>query len=314
MKKILVKMLGWLFILSLIGGWVYFWRAELLGLKNRFYNQYFPCQKPITYSLDKFDTQFGMSQKSFLTAVSEAEKIWEKPISQNLFEWAPSGTLKINLIFDYRQEATIKLRALGIEVKDDQATYDKLKKQYAALEKNYLAGQAVFKTQAAALTARTEAFNAEVASWNRKGRATPETIERLKAEEAELKLRVDSLNAERTKLNNQAEELNALADTLNRLAQTLNLSTTKYNTIGESRGREFAEGTFVSSASGEAINIYQFDDKGKLVRVLAHELGHALGLGHVSTTKAIMYYLNNGVNEKLTPTDLLELKRHCGLK
>jgi predicted Zn-dependent protease len=48
--------------------------------------------------------------------------------------------------------------------------------------------------------------------------------------------------------------------------------------------------------------------------VLAHELGHALGLDHNEDSKAIMYRLNNGINEKLTNTDLVALKALCGIK
>ena len=297
-----------------IGAAVYFFRIDLFNLKNNFYQQFLPCQEPITYSLGQFDSHFGISQANFLAAVSTAEKIWEKPIGTDLFKYAPSGTLKINLIYDYRQAATLKLRQLGIIVKDDQATYDQLKTKYEALQKNYVEDKAILDGEAATIKRRADAYNADVEKWNRQGGAPPAEVEMLNSEKAILNELLDNHNAKQKLFNNNVNEINALADTLNRLAQTLNLSVARYNTVGASRGREFEEGTYVSSAAVQEIDIYEFDNTNKLVRVLAHEFGHALGLEHVSSTNAIMYYLNNGVNEKLTSPDLLELKKHCGIK
>ncbi|HCY17892.1 TPA: hypothetical protein DHT42_01705, partial [Candidatus Nomurabacteria bacterium] len=65
--------------------------------------------------------------------------------------------------------------------------------------------------------------------------------------------------------------------------------------------------------TGREIDIYQFDNKGKLARVLTHEFGHALELEHLENSKAVMYRLNNGVNEKLTIDDILALKKRCNL-
>ena len=73
------------------------------------------------------------------------------------------------------------------------------------------------------------------------------------------------------------------------------------------------EGVYFFEDGKKEIDIYEFSSREKLIRVLAHEFGHALGLEHLDNPKAIMYYLNEGTNEKLTTDDLTALKQKCRL-
>ena len=275
---------------------------------------YFPCKSPIEYSVGTFDTRFGVSKADFLSAMKDAEAIWEKPIGKDLFSYTTNGALKVNLIYDTRQETTKQLQTMGIVVKNDKASYDEVKAKYQTILSQYNQEKVDFSTRVSAYESRKSAYETAVSQANRKGGADKATYTRLNAERDYLQQESLALQTLQSKLNTDADNVNALVNALNDLAKSLNIKVQDYNNIGDNLQGEFDEGLYKSSANGEEIDIYQFENRTKLVRVLAHELGHALGLDHNEDPKAIMYRLNNGVNEKLTNTDLVLLKSLCGLK
>lgn len=300
-------------LLVVLGATAYVFRVPLTSLWNGWYAQFFPCQRPIAYRIGSFDARFGISRETFLKDMQIAEKIWEKPIDRELFVYRPDGELTVNLVYDYRQEATVKLRSLGFAVDESRGSYDTLKKKYEALTKSYEQNKASLDQRIKNFEIKNKAFAAEVARWNRQGGAPKEEYAALQKEQAALVAEADAIKAAEAALNATVDTINSLAAVLNRLGEALNLQVASYNQVGKERGSEFQEGLYQSGPSGQEIDIYQFDNAQKLVKVLAHELGHALGLEHVSDPKAIMYKYNQGTNDKLAADDLKILRERCGL-
>lgn len=313
-------------IILIIFGVIYYYRAPLQQflkpylsrfLRNLNYQieQTVPCQKPITFSLGAIDPKFKLSDNQILTAINEASAVWSQPINRQLFAYATtSGELAINFVYDYRQETTDKLKKLGIVVETNQQSYETLKAKYDALNAKYKLEAAALKQMSADFDRQQAAYNAEVAKWNKRGGATKEVVDRLDKTKNELELQLAAINAKTDSVNQLIENLNTEGDALNQLIKDLNLNVNKYNTTGDVVGREFEEGVYIQDENGRRIEVYEFGDRAQLVRLLAHELGHAIGLEHSTGTTDIMYYLNEAGNEKLTANDLMALQTRCRLK
>lgn len=307
-------LLVFLFVSVLVA--VYALRDPLnINLLQRLEHQIFPCKKPLTYSLGTFDTDFGLTQEDFLASALAAEQLWETPLERELFlPVSEKGDIIINLIYDQRQETTKSLQELDIRIENTRESYNELRVRYDVARAQYDQAKTVLDEQITTYNKRRDAYEAEVSRVNAAGGASPEEYRELKEEERALNAEGNAVNAQVAVVNDLAQTVNALSVALNEIADELNITADTYNTIGAELGPEFVEGTFGAGVKGNEINIYQFENNDRLMRVLSHEFGHALGLDHVEDTEAIMYRLNKGQNKELTNDDVNELRATCRIR
>lgn len=308
------RIINILVLLAVLGGLGYVaskHRESLIQITKQFEARLLPCRSPITYSLGEIDARFGISKTALIAKLQEAERVWEKPSDKNLFEYEEKGGVVVNFVYDYRQKASDTMAAAGIQIDKSQSSFDALKAEYDSRAARIAAAKARFDAEVAAYEARQKTYNAEVAKWNRQGGAPPAVYDRLQAEKAALAADGERITSMERALNADIETLNAIGTSLNKLIAELNLNVERYNQAGASTGGEFEEGEYVSTAGTQRIDIYEYSNHTELVRVLAHELGHALGLGHVEDAEAIMYKVNQSKSLALAQDDISALNAQC---
>ncbi len=300
--KVFVSAVGKLLLLAVVIGGGYYVYRQLNPI---------PCAQPIHYSIGTFDERFGISREDFLATLEKGALIWEKPIGTDLFVYDPNGSLKINLIYDSRQATTQHNKVLESSANQTKESAASVQKQYQALKDEYAKEKIAFDAALASFTIAQKKYSADVEYYNGRGGAPKAEYDRLQAEKASLQTQQQALETMRVALNAKVRDINNLIDTYNLLAEHVNETV---GDINKTAGKEFNEGLYVQDNSGAHIDIYEYSTKLKLLRVLAHELGHALGLEHNDNPKSIMYALNQSATETLSTDDLSALKMLCSIE
>jgi uncharacterized protein YukE len=271
--SVYVVFLAFVILLGSIGG-------GLLFAKQK-------CEAPIGYAIGSVDPRFGKTEAEIRQATDGAAKRWNQQSGKELLRFEADAKLKINLIYDERQQRLDEIRARSGDLASQKGTVEELK--------------ARFQSELAQYQADLREYNKEVDKWNKQGGAPTDIYNQLQQDKY-------SLDQQRKALIELGDKLNIQVDSYNSDVTDLN------NVIDESKGSIITQGVY--KTPDEVIEIYTFGNFEELRLVLMHELGHALSFDHVTGEKSIMYYLLSAQDLKnpvLSDEDLALVGDRCDL-
>jgi hypothetical protein len=280
-----------------------------------------PCVVPLGWRISDIDPRFEVAAAQAQAVVARAASSWERAAGRPLFVHDPANGLPITFIYDERQAGAIERRRLERNLAEVD---ERLAAERRALEERaaaYDVRRALYEGRLREFERRAEAHADTVLGWNARGGAPPEVVPDLQAAEAMLDrerlelMRVGGeLEEMRRALQADLDELDGRIDARQRrvdaLAGSLPALRIESGLYRELVARD--DGRVV--ALQRAIDVYRFESPEDLWVIVAHELGHALGLGHAVGTGAVMSEEQRRTERpptEIQPDDLALLAARC---
>lgn len=268
------------------------------------------CPAPLSYRLGNIDQSFSITTEEARSAVAAAEALWEDATGRDLFVYDESSDFTVDFVFDERQIAVDSEISERVLLDEQKQTSEQVRDSLATLQKEYGILSSSYAARAKQYEDRLFAYNTEVGKYNDRGGAPEDVFAKLEEERQAITAEAAVLAKLDSELGSMAKEINRLGAKGNQLVEDYNQEVQQYNEDFGFRG-EFTQGDF----QGDKIHIYTFTSATELITVLAHELGHTLGIGHVDGTSSLMYYLldNTSSSPVLSGEDLVAYQTVCGV-
>jgi len=276
-----------------------------------------PCSEPLTYTVGHIDTRFSVSEDDIHTAMKKAGTLWSDAAQKTLLKQAEDdGSIMVRFVYDEEQEmADNELRARE-RIRSEQGVLDNMQSSYDRDRDLFDRRSEKYLNMAKETTEKLNVLNEWVRQINTTGGFSDEEKKEYEQRKAATEQMQRKVLDERAALDRKANSINREIERINKKIEENNRLIDRYNEefAGESR---FTKATFQRVGNGGVITVNQFLSKSELPLVLAHEIGHALGLNHVSNPKSVMFSKMGGQqlypSVQLSAEDKQAIQNRCGL-
>lgn len=222
--------------------------------------------------------------------MNDAAQSWAEVVSQPLIEHDESGKISVNLKYSEDQETSKQERLFRNRIQSAEFETERLERQFQQLQDQFNTENTRYQALSNRVQQQIDTLNEWVNETNAQGGFTQNELTRFEREKANIDNQNEQLREMENRLAGKADEVNDLASRLNQKIENKNQLVDQYNQSFAGQ-RRFTQGNYGCGEQGCELNIFYFSDVEELRLVAAHELGHALGIGHVSNPESIMYHL-----------------------
>ena len=251
-----------------------------------------PCSEPMSYSIGEIDTGFAITRDEVKAAAKIAAGLWNSDGSVLLISQSEDADydadIVINFEYDERQQRTDAELRFREKIKSEQIRLDRRQKENDQRRDRFDAETGLYLELANRTTRELNELNSWVSEKNDAGGFTESEYETFTQ-------RKSAVEQKQKRVIEEREKLDEMAATINREIDELNLKFSEINTLVDRYNEEFAgdmrftKATYQRRGNRGVITVSQFMGKSELGLILAHEMGHALGIDHLQNPEAIMY-------------------------
>lgn len=271
-----------------------------------------PCDTVLTYRLGDIDARFHITENQVKEVMKEIEHLWHGALDKELLTYSKDGQIAIHFEYGEQQKFYEEEQTTSIRIEGKEQQLNTQEKEYQRLSEKFNESFEQYNTILTEFNNLIKNHNRQVGELQGKN-ISPEEAKSIKQREENLKRLQNRLDQKYQEVESLRQRTNAQGEQLNEVNSQRNEMIAEYNSQF-AVPKKFNQGRYVRKGSKEMIYVYQFKDMQSLKAVLAHEVGHALGISHVNNPASLMYELmseQNVVDLELTKEDIEALRKQC---
>jgi len=249
-----------------------------------------PCQDPLTITVGEIDDRFGITESEVIATIKNVSEKWSEDVGIPVVSYSESGEIELHLRYDVQQQMTDRERQFRNRLQMKEYQIEALETNYLESVENFEEWNDEYQRESERVQEMLNQLNAWIEQVNSEGGFNSEQLEILKERRASVDRLSGRMEQSGVELTERVNDINNELRQMNRMIEEKNMLIQEYNETF-SGTRRFTQGSYEQSENGKWINIFQFTNREELELVIAHEIGHALGLEHVENPASVMHHL-----------------------
>lgn len=266
-----------------------------------------PCPEQLTYRIGYIAPQIEKSEQDLRDILKEVEQLWESALNRDILRYKVNGKVAIHFVHNENDEVSREQLKFSRRIERNRHRILGMRKEYNRISERYRKQKDLLLEKVSHLDSlherEYEVRKQDLADQSTAGRRLSAPVQSLGDTISQLK---NSVDQHRQEMKRQSKLIQSL---INRTKQIIY----KYNMKFEANA-QFNRGIYNKGWPDDRIYIFQFTNVGELKTVLAHEIGHALGIGHQDNPNSIMHRIledQNIYDLSLTEEDKRAIQALC---